>query len=190
MNDYNALEGKGKETIRKPFRAFLDIGLTRITTGNKVFGCMKGCVDAGINIPHSVKKFPGFKKVKGNKKGEYDSEVHSARIHGIHIDEYWGKLEETDAEKAKAHFAKWQACLDKNKVESIPDLFTKVVEAIKKDPKRSTTKKKVDKPKRQGDFMTSNGKKWLQLKKTSKTQKKKEALVRIQKASAKMIADN
>jgi large subunit ribosomal protein L5e len=87
MNDYNALEGKGKETIRKPFKAFLDIGLTRITTGNKVFGCMKGCVDAGVNIPHSVKKFPGFKKVKGNKKGEYDSEVHSARIHGIHIDE-------------------------------------------------------------------------------------------------------
>lgn len=158
MNDYNALEGKGKETIRKPFRAFLDIGLTRITTGNKVFGCMKGCVDAGVNIPHSVKKFPGFKKVKGNKKGEYDSEVHSARIHGIHIDEYWGKLEETDAEKAKAHFAKWQACLDKNKVESIPDLFTKVVEAIKKDPKRSAAKKKVDKPKRQGNFMTS----WLQ----------------------------
>jgi hypothetical protein len=48
---------------------------------------MKGCVDAGINIPHSVKKFPGFKKVKGNKKGEYDSEVHSARIHGVHIDD-------------------------------------------------------------------------------------------------------
>lgn len=96
-------------------------------------------------------------------------------------------MEETNAEKAKAHFAKWQACLDKNKVESIPDLFTKVVEAIKKDPKRSAAKKKVDKPKRQGNFMTSNGKKWLQLTKTSKTQKKKEALVRIQKASAKMI---
>jgi len=35
-----------------------------------VFGAMKGCVDAGVNIPHSVKKYPGFKKVKGNKKGE------------------------------------------------------------------------------------------------------------------------
>jgi len=44
--------------------------LTRITTGNKVFGAMKGAVDAGVHIPHSVKKFPGFQKVKGNKKGE------------------------------------------------------------------------------------------------------------------------
>jgi hypothetical protein len=38
--------------------------------------------------------------------------------------------------------------------------------------------------------MTSNGKKWLQLKKISKTEKKKQALERIKKASAKMIADN
>lgn len=152
MNDYNALDAKGQENLRKPFKAFLDIGITRITTGNKVFGCMKGCVDAGINIPHSVKKFPGFKKVKGNKKGEYDSEVHSARIHGVHIDEYWGKIEETDDAKAKAHFRKWQECLDKNKVESIPDLFEKVLAAIKKDPKRAKKAgKAAEKPKREGD---------------------------------------
>jgi len=113
---------------------------------------MKGCVDAGINVPHSVKKFPGFKKVKGNKKGEYDSEVHSNRIHGVHIDDYWGKLEETDAEKAKAHFTKWQKCLDDNKVDSIPLMFEKVIAGIKKDPKRTvSTKKTAEKPKREGD---------------------------------------
>jgi hypothetical protein len=60
-------------------------------------------------------------------------------------------MEEENADKAKAHFAKWQECLDKAKVESIPDLFDKVVEAIKKDPKRAAAKKKTDKPKRQGD---------------------------------------
>jgi large subunit ribosomal protein L5e len=70
MNDYAALESKGKENLRKPFKAFLDVGLARITTGNKVFGAMKGAVDAGVHIPHSVKKFPGFKKTKGNKKGD------------------------------------------------------------------------------------------------------------------------
>lgn len=70
MNDYQTLENKGQENLRRPFKAFLDVGLTRITTGNKVFGAMKGCVDAGIHIPHSVKKFPGFKKTKGNKNGE------------------------------------------------------------------------------------------------------------------------
>jgi len=70
MNDYNTLEAKGQQNLRKPFKAFLDVGLARITTGNKVFGAMKGCADAGVHVPHSVKKFPGFKKVKGNKKGE------------------------------------------------------------------------------------------------------------------------
>jgi len=52
-------------------------------------------------------------------------------------------MEEENADKAKAHFAKWQECLDKAKVESIPDLFDKVVEAIKKDPKRAAAKKKL-----------------------------------------------
>jgi len=187
MNDYNALDSKGQENLRKPFKAFLDIGITRITTGNKVFGAMKGCVDAGVNIPHSVKKFPGFKKVKGNKKGEYDSEAHSARIHGIHIDEYWGKLEETDKEKAKAHFTKWQECLTKNKVETIPDLFAKVLAAIKKDPKqKKSAGKKSETPKRQGDYMVSKGKKWLRLQKLSKEAKRANAQVKIGKAIKKM----
>lgn len=36
----------------RPFRAFLDIGLTRTTTGNRVFAAMKGALDGGIDIPH------------------------------------------------------------------------------------------------------------------------------------------
>ena len=35
-----------------PFKAFLDVGLTRTTTGNRVFAVMKGAVDGGIAIPH------------------------------------------------------------------------------------------------------------------------------------------
>ena len=34
------------------FRANLDIGLARTTTGAKIFGVMKGAVDGGIDIPH------------------------------------------------------------------------------------------------------------------------------------------
>jgi len=61
-------------------------------------------------------------------------------------------MEEENPEKAKSHFKKWQECLDKEKVESIPDLFNKVVDAIKKNPKRKVpTKKKVEKPKREGE---------------------------------------
>ena len=34
------------------FRANLDVGLTRTSTGARVFGALKGAVDGGINIPH------------------------------------------------------------------------------------------------------------------------------------------
>lgn len=34
------------------FRCYLDVGLTRTSTGARVFGALKGAVDGGINIPH------------------------------------------------------------------------------------------------------------------------------------------
>ena len=42
------------------FRACLDVGLSRTSTGANVFGAMKGCADGGIEIPHSEKRFPGY----------------------------------------------------------------------------------------------------------------------------------
>lgn len=45
---------------RRPFKAVLDSGLKRTTTGSKLFGALKGAVDAGIYVPHSVKRFPGY----------------------------------------------------------------------------------------------------------------------------------
>ena len=47
--DYNVednMEGPGA------FRAFLDVGLTRTTVGNRVFAAMKGACDGGIDVPH------------------------------------------------------------------------------------------------------------------------------------------
>lgn len=69
-------------TEKFPFKCILDVGLTRTTCGNKVFGVMKGALDAGIHIPHSTKKYPG-----NDKKGEkYDAAVHRERIFGVHVD--------------------------------------------------------------------------------------------------------
>ena len=34
------------------FRAFLDVGLARTSTGAKIFGALKGAVDGGMDIPH------------------------------------------------------------------------------------------------------------------------------------------
>merc|ERR1712176_1059030 len=49
---------------RRPFKAYLDVGLVRTTTGNRVFGAMKGACDGGIFIPHNEKRFPGFRVEK------------------------------------------------------------------------------------------------------------------------------
>jgi large subunit ribosomal protein L5e len=41
------------EDAPRPFKCFLDVGLKRTSTGNRVFGAMKGASDGGIFIPHS-----------------------------------------------------------------------------------------------------------------------------------------
>ncbi|KAE8718298.1 60S ribosomal protein L5-1 [Hibiscus syriacus] len=69
---------------RRPFRALLDVGLIRTTTGNRVFGALKGALDAGLDIPHSDKRFAGFSK--GNK--QLDAEVHRNYIYGGHVAAY------------------------------------------------------------------------------------------------------
>lgn len=51
--EYNVeYEGEGS----KPFRAFLDVGLTRTTTGNRVFAVLKGALDGGMDVPHRLVK--------------------------------------------------------------------------------------------------------------------------------------
>lgn len=47
------------ETTR-PFKANLDVGLHRTSTGARIFGAMKGASDGGLYIPHSESRFPGF----------------------------------------------------------------------------------------------------------------------------------
>jgi len=50
-----------------PFKAALDVGLVRTTTGARVFGALKGAVDGGLNIPHSTRRFPGVTKEEDSK---------------------------------------------------------------------------------------------------------------------------
>ena len=42
-----------EEDAPRPFKCFLDVGLKRTSTGNRVFGAMKGASDGGIFVPHS-----------------------------------------------------------------------------------------------------------------------------------------
>jgi len=49
---------------RRPFKAVLDVGLRRTTTGSRVFGVLKGATDAGVYVPHSETRFPGFHRAE------------------------------------------------------------------------------------------------------------------------------
>lgn len=85
------------------FRCFLDVGLARTTTGARVFGAMKGAVDGGLNIPHSVKRFPGYSA----EEKSFNAEVHRAHIFGQHVADYMRTLEEEDNEAFKRQFSRY-----------------------------------------------------------------------------------
>ena len=125
--DYFDVYEKGKVQDRRPFKALLDVGLVRTTTGNKVFGAMKGAVDGGVFIPHNTKRFPGYQiektaaatgkrgKVleKGKTIGNYDAKVHRDRIFGIHVQTYMELLKKESKDRYKTQFSKWDATLTK-----------------------------------------------------------------------------
>ncbi|OYT42942.1 MAG: 50S ribosomal protein L18 [Candidatus Aenigmarchaeota archaeon ex4484_56] len=50
--------------------AVLDLGIRRITKGNKVFAVLKGCVDSGVDISHSNKNFPSENRIMGEHISE------------------------------------------------------------------------------------------------------------------------
>lgn len=131
--DMEARQSKGEEIARRPFKAYLDVGLVCTTTGNKVFGALKGASDGGIHIPHSVKRFPGSAKVDG--KWKYDAEVHRKRIYGIHVQDYIKILkDELEAEDYKKKFNEWLPALDKAGGKSIEQIYKSIFEGIRKDP--------------------------------------------------------
>lgn len=146
---------------RKPFTVILDIGLVRSTVGNRVYGVMKGATDGGLNVPHSVKNFPGFQKDKESKKEVFEAEVHRDRIFGVHIDEYMKDLKEDGEEAYNKQFSQWDECLKKNNVKTVEELMTKVFEGIKKDSAFVKKGKKIYKPKflNQDKSLVQSGKK-------------------------------
>ena len=142
---YDVSEKPNEE--RRPFKAVLDVGLIRTTNGNKVFGALKGACDGGLYIPHSTKRFPGYKKKK-DEADEYDAKKHRERIFAVHVDKYMKDLKKNDVEGYKRQFSLWDLCLKKNGVDTCEKLYTKIQEAIRKNPD-FVKKAKKDQPKRE-----------------------------------------
>jgi len=115
---------------RAPFKALLDVGLARTTTGARVFGALKGAVDGGLHVPHNSKRFPGTelegKEIKSNP------ETHKKYITGGHVADYMKKLAEEDDGAFKRQFARYiRAGLG---ADDLAGVYTKAHAAIRADP--------------------------------------------------------
>ena len=66
------VKGGDEDCERFPFKAILDVGLYRTTTGARIFGALKGAVDGGLAVPHKPSRFPGFSGDKLNAKVHRD----------------------------------------------------------------------------------------------------------------------
>jgi len=116
-----------------PFKAALDVGLSRTTTGARVFGALKGAVDGGLNIPHTTRRFPGVTKDEESKKYEYDAKTHRKYILGGHVADYMRQLSESDPTSYQRQFARYiKAGITADKLEK---LYSGAHAAIRKNPK-------------------------------------------------------
>jgi large subunit ribosomal protein L5e len=154
---------------RRPFKAFLDVGLVRTSTGARVFGAMKGASDGGILIPHSEKRFPGYDM----ETKELDAETLRNYIYGQHVAEYMETLADDDEERYKSQFQKYID--DDVEAESLEELYTEAHKAIREDP---TKKYESDAPKKSKDEWKAISKKYRATK-TSKAEKQKKVQEKI-----------
>ncbi|KAK4448284.1 60S ribosomal protein L5 [Podospora aff. communis PSN243] len=113
---------------RRPFKANLDVGLARTSTGARVFGAMKGASDGGILIPHSENRFPGY----DIESKELDAETLKKYIFGGHVAEYMETLADDDEERYKSQFQKYID--DDIEADGLEELYAEAHKAIREDP--------------------------------------------------------
>ncbi|OAQ97102.1 hypothetical protein LLEC1_04373 [Akanthomyces lecanii] len=113
---------------RRPFKAFLDVGLARTSTGARVFGALKGASDGGILVPHSEKRFPGYDM----ETKELDADTLRNYIYGGHVAEYMETLADDDEERYRGQFVKYIE--DDIEAESLEEMYQDAHKAIREDP--------------------------------------------------------
>jgi large subunit ribosomal protein L5e len=113
---------------RRPFKAYLDVGLSRTSTGARVFGVMKGASDGGILVPHSENRFPGFDM----ETEELDAETLKKYIYGGHVAEYMETLADDDEERYKSQFVKYIE--DDIEADGLEEMYQEAHKAIREDP--------------------------------------------------------
>jgi large subunit ribosomal protein L5e len=190
MEECNAEEVhvEDEDNERTPFKVILDVGLIRTIPGSRVFGILKGAVDGGLHIPHSVKKFPGFKEPEERGQDyEYDAPAHLERILGNHLSEYMEMLQEEDPERYKVAFSSFI----ENDIEAdgVEDMYKECHSKIREDPKFTKKENSGITNKRTGNkITTSNGTSYTRMIKLSKEQRKARVAQKLATVRAKLLA--
>ncbi|KAH3673667.1 hypothetical protein WICMUC_003570 [Wickerhamomyces mucosus] len=162
------------EDAPRPFKVFLDVGLTRTTTGARVFGALKGASDGGLYIPHSANRFPGW----DIESEELDADTLRKYIFGGHVAEYMEELADDDEERFRTLFQGYIA--DDIDADAVEDIYQEAHEAIRADPSFKPTEKKFTK-----EQYAAESKKYRQVKLT-----REERVARVAAKIAAFQAEN
>jgi large subunit ribosomal protein L5e len=164
-----------------PFRALLDVGLRRTTTGSKLFATLKGAADGGLEVPHSDRRFVGYDDE--GKKG--DPETLRKHIFGGHVADYMKLLQEDQPAKFDKHFAAY------TKAGILPDklqeVWAKVHKNIRANPAAEAKKPKQQPTKGAVRKRFHRSKKSLAQRKNT-VQQKKDSFKRKQEAGGASAA--
>jgi large subunit ribosomal protein L5e len=132
--DYNV---EPAEEGPRPFYCLLDAGLKRTSSGSKVFSCLKGALDGGLDIPHNEKRFVGY----DTSAKSLDADILRKYIFGGHVQEYMETLQEEEPERYQTQFARW--IKEDISPDDVEDLYTEVHANIRKDPVHQKKERKA-----------------------------------------------
>ncbi len=63
----------GKKAVDARIKdAILDTGLNHPTKGSRIFACLKGALDAGLEVPHKKEIFPSEERIKGEHIAKFN----------------------------------------------------------------------------------------------------------------------
>jgi len=154
------------------FRCYLDVGLSRTTTGARIFGAMKGAVDGGLDIPHSETRFPGYDA----EAKKYDPAQHKARIFGQHVADYMRSLKDEDEDSYKRQFS--QFVKEGLEADTLEAMYKKAHAAIRANPEHVAKPKKEGVPKKRW-----NRKKFTNKERKNRIKQKKDAFKKKSEAA-------
>jgi len=179
-----------EESEQRPFKCILDVGLQTTATGHRMWGALKGAVDGGLHIPHTNKKFPGFKPAEEKgQESEYDAEAHKDKIFGVHVKEYMEMLAEEDPTKYEAHFSKYIA--DDIDADKLEDMYSEAHTKIKEDPDHEPAEKKGITHERNDEHITSSdGTEHVRSVKLTLEQRRAKVAEKIAAAQAKLMEED